>query len=122
MAYFTEELTTTQSQKLYQAIIADGLEGKLTKYNTHYSTDYEASTDVVDTGNVYTIHMETYSSENSKYDSNYGNDDDYNYYNYINVSFGKDCVNIINAINELGLENLDSAEDIYWGEEEVKFY
>lgn len=115
--YFTEELTTTQSQKLYQAIIADGLAGNLTKYNSLYSSDYDDSAELVDTGKVYTIHMETYSSENSKYDSSYGYYEDYN---YIDVSFGKDCYNIINAIDELGLENLDSAADIYWGDEGVK--
>ena len=115
--YISEELTNTQSQKLYQAIIADGLAGNLTKYNSNYSNYYDDSSEVVDTGKVYSIHMEVYTTDNGKYNNSY---DYYEDYNYINVSFGKDCVNIINAINELGLKNLDSAENIYWGEEEYK--
>ena len=103
----SEELTATQSEKLYEAIIADGLAGNLMKYNGYYFGEYE---DTTKTELTYCIYLETYISEDKRDDGEYA-------YNYRNVYFGKDCVNILNAINELELKNLESAEDIYWGED-----
>lgn len=104
------ELTSSQSLKLYEAVIADGLEGRLNKYNSYYDMDYEEVK-----GYTYYLRMEvtSLSSNNNARGVMY---EEYQRYNYINVEFGQDCKNIINAIAELGIEGIESPEDIYWGD------
>ena len=102
-----KELTFSQSRKLYEAIIADGLEGRLNKYNSHYVVNDEEVR-----GRTYHIHMEV--THLAPQNARGAMTEEYQKYNYINVEFGEDCKNIINAIVELGIEGIDSPDDVFW--------
>ena len=104
-----KELTSSQSKKIYEAIIADGLEGRLHKYNSYYGGDYEKVQ-----GATHRIHIEVVKLTSNK-NSRGIVSQEYKDYHYINLYFGKDCENIIDAIVSLGIDGIDSPEDIYWG-------
>lgn len=92
-------LDLEQSKVLYDAIIADWLEGSLIKYNWK---DYISSGGITSeqiNGNVFEITLNYAMPESNNYNSAF-------------IRYGKDCTNIINAITELKL--VESKEDICW--------
>ena len=127
--YYSEDVTNEQMKILYKAVIADALDGKLTKYNGHYSADMEKYDDelMMVTYNISFDYTVPDTEENYDYwdyvDKYEGNqeiaydymDEYYEVMEYANISFGKDCTNIIKAIEECGL--IKEGLSIYWGDE-----
>lgn len=103
------ELTSTQAKQLYQAIIADGMEGRLNKYNSYYSTEGSQIK-----GMTYYIHMEVlWQLQERSVSTIYAQSTTRS---YVDLQFGKDCNNIIQTIVELGIGGIMAPEEIYWGE------
>ncbi len=104
----SDDLTVDQGRKLYAAIIADGLEGNLFKYNNNYR--YEVGDEV---SNVSGIYLEFAIKDNSN-SRGIMIEDSYSRYRSINVYFGPTCTNIINVLVEMNINGIDSPDDIYW--------
>ncbi len=118
IGYHDVILSQEQSKLLYDAIVADALEGNLMKYNSYYYEKDESYD-----GYTYYIEFSYKKLPNSEKGYDYW---DYFYSNigsgYMEmetmsfyVRFGKDCQNIIDAIYECGI--LEESQRLYWGEE-----
>lgn len=92
-----QELTASQCRKLYDAILLEATEGELFKYNGH--NGYENDKNEM----VYMVQLEYYLKGKNN-----------NYSNYARVAFGRDCQYIIDAILDLEIAGVDSADDIVW--------
>ena len=125
--YKNISLDDTQTKELYYAIIADIKAGTLMKYNVNDGKYIYAEMDGSETVEYYGssevyISLE-YQISNLEQDTNGSGpikDEDYavedSYYektNYVHLSIGPDCENVVNKLVELGI--IKSVEHIWWG-------
>ncbi len=125
LEYYSQDLTNAQMQKIYQAIIADTMEGNLIKYNSYYYGDSKYE-EVYKSAMTYYIRFDYVVPKGGKANGYWDYYYAYMYPNYqmpeettesVGFSFGKDCVNIINALYECGV--IKEGMEIFWEYDEV---
>ena len=124
--YTSVDFTEKQAKEIYYAIIADIKAGTLMKYNVYdakYLYDKAADMDYYRASEAsitieYQIPEAVAASENELATAGaYPVDDEYyQKYNTVYLTFGPDCENIVNKLIEFGI--IESVEHLWWGSAE----
>lgn len=130
--YDSKNLDAEQTKELYYAVIADIKEGTLMKYNINdgkyiyaengypdgSAVEYYSSSEVHLSLEYLMPQTEADMNENGsvKGDGYVVDDQYYDKTNYVHLTIGPDCENVINKLIELGI--IESKEHIWWGDAE----
>ena len=126
--YENKSITQEQAAKLYQAVLADTEAGTLMPYNVYRNENWADVTNALQYKNSSAYLMIEYKqpyeeaetthinmSENSIGYAEMVTAESYINWQNCHINFGPDCENIINALIEFDI--IESASDIWWGED-----